>query len=50
MSKDKEITTIKVTKGIVELINSLKIHPRQPAEEVILQLIEEKLKSQGKTS
>src|SRR3989338_8928708 len=49
MSKDKQITTIKVTKGTVELINSLKIHQRQPAEEVILQLIEEKLKSQGKT-
>ena len=35
----KEITTIKLTKRTVELLNKLKIHPRQAYEEVILELL-----------
>jgi len=38
----KGITTIKVKKSTVELLNKLKIHPRQPYEEVIFQLISER--------
>ena len=34
----KEITTIKLSKKTVERLNKLKIHPRQPYEEVILSL------------
>ncbi len=35
----KEITTIKLTKKTVELLNKLKIHPRQAYEEVVLELL-----------
>jgi len=35
----KEITTIKLTKKTVEILNKLKIHPRQAYEEVILKLL-----------
>jgi len=35
----KGITTIKVSKDTVKLINSIKIHPRQSCEEVIVELI-----------
>ena len=35
----KNITTIKLTKGTVDFLNSLKIHPRQSYEEVILNLL-----------
>ena len=34
-----EITTIKISRNTLESINKLKIHPRQPYEEVILKLI-----------
>jgi len=33
------ITTIKLSKGAVEILNMLKVHPRQPYEEVILKFI-----------
>ena len=35
----KQITTIKLTKKTVELLNKLKIHPRQAYEEVVLELL-----------
>jgi len=35
----KEITTIKLSKKTVELLNKLKIHPRQAYEEVVLGLL-----------
>ena len=38
-SRKKEITTIKLTKSTVEILNRIKIHPRQSYEEVILNLI-----------
>lgn len=38
MSK-KDITTIKLSKETVELLSKLKIHPRQPYEEVIVKLL-----------
>ena len=38
----KRITTIKLSKYAVGLLNKLKIHPRQPYEEVILKLISER--------
>ena len=44
MEKGSEITTIKVTKKTVQLINELKVHPRQASEEIIKELVEEKLK------
>ena len=44
MEKGSEITTIKVTKKTVQLINELKLHPRQASEEIIRELAEEKLK------
>ena len=40
----KEVTTIKLSKKTVELLNRLKIHPRQPYEEVVFELANEKLK------
>ena len=36
-----EITTIKLSKSTVELLSRLKVHPRQPYEEVILKLVSE---------
>ena len=36
------ITTIKLTKKTVDFLNSLKIHPRQSYEEVILELLGKK--------
>ena len=36
-----EITTIKLSKSTVGILSKLKIHPRQPYEEVILKLISE---------
>ncbi len=38
----REITTIKLSKRTVEILNSLKVHPRQAYEEVVLALIAEK--------
>lgn len=38
----EDITTIKVRKSTVKLLNKLKIHPRQSCEEVILELIQKK--------
>ncbi len=38
--KTSEITTIKVSKKIVERLSKLKIHPRQSYEEVIVKLLE----------
>lgn len=35
----KNITTIKLSKRTVELLNKLKIHPRQAYEEVVLELL-----------
>jgi hypothetical protein len=35
----KEITTIKLSKKIVEELSKLKIHPRQAYEEVIIKLL-----------
>ena len=37
----KNITTIKLSKKTAEILSRLKIHPRQPYEEVILNLISE---------
>ena len=36
-----EITTIKLSKSTAVILNKLKVHPRQPYEEVILKLISE---------
>jgi len=36
---NKKITTIKVSKETVEILNKLKIHPRQSYEEVIVKLL-----------
>ncbi|MBU0628913.1 MAG: hypothetical protein KKC75_07010 [Nanoarchaeota archaeon] len=35
----KDITTIKISKKVVEELVKLKIHPRQAYEEVILKLL-----------
>jgi len=35
----KGITTIKISKGLVEELSELKIHPRQAYEEVIVKLL-----------
>ena len=32
-------TTVKISKKTLELLSKLKIHPRQPYEEVVLKLI-----------
>lgn len=41
----KKITTIKLSKETANLLNQLKIHPRQSYEEVILKLLKkEKVK------
>lgn len=44
-----KITTIKLKKSTVEILNKLKIHPRQPYEEVILKMILENEKARKKT-
>lgn len=36
----KDITTIKLSKLVVEELSKLKIHPRQAYEEVIVKLLE----------
>jgi len=36
----KEITTIKLSKSVVEELSGLKVHPRQAYEEVIVKLLE----------
>jgi predicted CopG family antitoxin len=36
-----KITTIKISKAVVQRLNKLKIHPRQSYEEVIIKLLEE---------
>ena len=38
---DSEVTTIKLSKHAVVLLNRLKIHPRQSYEEIVLKLISE---------
>lgn len=38
----KEVTTVKISKNAIELLSRLKIHPRQPYEEVVLKLIQER--------
>lgn len=38
----KQITTIKLSKETVKLLNQLKIHPRQSYEEVIVDLLKKK--------
>ena len=38
----KEITTIKLSKQVVEQLSRLKIHPRQAYEEVIVSLLSKK--------
>ena len=35
----KQITTIKLSKETVKVLNALKIHPRQSYEEVIIKLL-----------
>ena len=35
-----KITTIKLRKNTVQLLNSLKVHPRQPYDEIITLLLE----------
>jgi len=40
ISGRKEITTIKLSKGVVERLSGLKVHPRQAYEEVIVKLLE----------
>ena|SRR3989344_3320648 len=47
-SGKEQITTIKLHKNTVELLNKLKIHPRQSYEEVILKLISENEKASKK--
>ena len=42
--KQKQITTIKLSKETVKSLNQLKIHPRQSYEEVILKLLDQKKK------
>jgi len=42
----KDITTIKVKKSTVRLINKIKLHPRQSCEEVILELIQASKKNE----
>src|SRR3989344_3269126 len=44
--KVNKITTIKLKKSTAELLNKLKIHPRQPYEEVISGLIKERGKKE----
>ena len=46
----KEITTIKLSKHTVDLLNKLKIHPRQPYEEVVVMLISENKETRKKNS
>lgn len=41
----KVVTTIKLSKGTVELLSELKVHPRQSYEEVILELLKRKKKN-----
>lgn len=36
----REITTIKISKKVVENLSKLKVHPRQAYEEVIVRLLE----------
>lgn len=36
----REITTIKISKKVVEDLSKLKVHPRQAYEEVIVKLLE----------
>ncbi|MEA2036839.1 MAG: hypothetical protein U9O94_04985 [Nanoarchaeota archaeon] len=36
----KDITTIKISKKVIEELSKLKIHPRQAYEEVIVKLLE----------
>ncbi len=45
----KDTTTIKISKKTVELLNRLKIHPRQSYEEVILKFISENEDAKKKT-
>jgi len=40
--KQKQITTIKLSKETVKALNKLKIHPRQSYEEVIIKLLKRK--------
>jgi len=55
--KDRQITTIKVSKQTVKELSKLKIHPRQSYEEVIVKFLEKnkketekmKLKNSGST-
>ena len=37
----KDITTIKISKSVVEKLSKLKIHPRQSYEEVIVKLLKD---------
>lgn len=45
----REITTIKISKSTVSLLNELKIHPRQSYEEVIIELLEKNKQAIQKT-
>jgi len=46
--KKKEVTTIKISKDTIRLLNELKIHPRQSYEEVIVKLLESAKKDSKK--
>ena len=43
----KDITTIKISRKTAEILSRLKIHPRQPYEEVILTLLKENEKARS---
>jgi len=43
----REITTIKISKQVVEELSKLKIHPRQSYEEVVVKLIESNKKNKN---
>ena len=41
MRQGSKITTIKISKDVVEQLSDLKVHPRQSYEEVIIKLLED---------
>ena len=45
----EQVTTIKLHKDTVKLLNKLKVHPRQPYEEVILKIVQnEKIRKRAR--
>ena len=45
----KDITTVKISKDTAGILSKLKIHPRQPYEEVILKFVEERKSKKSST-